>query len=325
MRNGQPIERTAAREPRGTGVTLLSQATTANWLLVAAMAVLCATLLRRAYGRLRRSKNSIQPQRVVPPPEAPVPTATSRGELPRSSTLDRWEVALYETGRYWAARLDNKIVLLEQVTRDADERIARLEQLLAAANAVEAIDSPPAGSPPQANRAGQTCGSTREPIAEQVSASASASASAEGEARAEPSALACSVAAAYARRSAAPPAATDDPAVHATAAADDAAAVLQSSAAAAALGPRALARQLLEAVAQHASGTCSVNTSAARDSAANVSDDDDAVNNSAANADNSAANANNSAANANNSTAAAANATAAHDPARGEAAHQRGP
>ncbi|HEX5498253.1 MAG TPA: hypothetical protein VFX03_03465, partial [Thermomicrobiales bacterium] len=60
-------------------------------------------------------------------PSAAPAAAPNRLDAPLE--LQRWEVQLHEVARETTAKIDNKISLLEHLIRDADERIARLQEV----------------------------------------------------------------------------------------------------------------------------------------------------------------------------------------------------
>jgi hypothetical protein len=105
---------------------LLAEVQAANVVFLAGVALACAVLLFRSQRRLRQQRGS----------QAAAPSAwSSRGpsQLAAPNRLDaplereRFEVQMHDMAREVAARIDNKIGILEHLIRDADARIARLQ------------------------------------------------------------------------------------------------------------------------------------------------------------------------------------------------------
>lgn len=103
---------------------LLAEIDKPNLLFLLGVVMACSILLFRSQRRIRLSRSPSLPR--VPSPSQGASTADSLHALPE---LRRWEVQMHETAREITARIDNKLRLLEQLIRDADERIARLESL----------------------------------------------------------------------------------------------------------------------------------------------------------------------------------------------------
>jgi hypothetical protein len=96
---------------------LLAEIQKPNVLFLIGLAMACAILLMRSQRRIRqtaRTSNSV----AAPAPNPP---------LKRATEFERWEVQMHETAREITARIDSKLGLLEQLIRDADDRIARLQ------------------------------------------------------------------------------------------------------------------------------------------------------------------------------------------------------
>ncbi len=98
---------------------LLAEIEKPNLLFLIGLAMACAILLFRSQRRIR------QPARTSAP-AAPHPAPASNRFEP-TPELKRWEVQMHDTAREVTARIDNKIRILEQLIRDADDRIARLQ------------------------------------------------------------------------------------------------------------------------------------------------------------------------------------------------------
>lgn len=98
---------------------LLAEIEKPNLLLFIGLAMACAILLFRSQRRIR------QPARTSAPAAPHSATASNRFEP--TPELKRWEVEMHDTAREVTARIDNKIRILEQLIRDADDRIARLQ------------------------------------------------------------------------------------------------------------------------------------------------------------------------------------------------------
>lgn len=96
---------------------LLAEIKLPDFLFFAGVSLACAILLMRSLKKLR------QPARKAPTP--------ARRDEPHKQSLEfnRWEVRMHETARELIARIDTKLVLLERLIRDADDRIARLESI----------------------------------------------------------------------------------------------------------------------------------------------------------------------------------------------------
>ncbi len=117
---------------------LLAETDKANLLFLLGVVLASSILLLRSLRRTRRSSSASLPQ--TPSPSRGASAANSLHALPE---LQRWEVQMHETARELTARIDNKLRMLEQLIRDADERIARLETLDDAANQSEAAEDEP--------------------------------------------------------------------------------------------------------------------------------------------------------------------------------------
>jgi hypothetical protein len=95
----------------------------------AALAILGALLLLFAFSRQRRQRATLSQ-----------PETTSRQDAPGSSAVDsrldappsfaRFDVAMHETARDLMGRLDTKIVIIEQLVREANQAADRIEALL---------------------------------------------------------------------------------------------------------------------------------------------------------------------------------------------------
>lgn len=95
--------------------------------------LLTAILLRRSYkyfGRNRRRRNepAIDAQ---PRPEG----AWTGAHADASARIERQKVELHEQGREITARIDNKLVILQELIAKSQSQIDRLEALLAEAEA----------------------------------------------------------------------------------------------------------------------------------------------------------------------------------------------
>ncbi len=97
-----------------------------SWGVVAGILIVTMTLLRRGirYRRTGKSTKRAENRRLA--------HATSSA----SHEMDRWEVHMHETARDLSAQLDSKMVALQHVIRLAEERSARLEELLIQLKAV---------------------------------------------------------------------------------------------------------------------------------------------------------------------------------------------
>ena len=123
---------------------LLAETNYGNLLLLAAVLALTVILLRRLYSRTRGRRKNPRPIEHVPRPR------NQRPELWRDAPAEvqRWEVGMHETARDLSARLDSKMIALEHLIRTADERAARLEELLAKIEAANRPDFPAATDAP---------------------------------------------------------------------------------------------------------------------------------------------------------------------------------
>jgi hypothetical protein len=111
---------------------LLAEIDKPNLLFLLGVVLASSILLLRSLRRTRRSSSASLPQ--TPSAARGASAASSLQALPE---LQRWEVQMHETARELTARIDNKLRLLEQLIRDADERIARLETLEGGTNQTE--------------------------------------------------------------------------------------------------------------------------------------------------------------------------------------------
>jgi hypothetical protein len=97
----------------------------ADWTILAAMGVL---LLWFAFARQGRRRNKSSDGAVSRPASASL-TADGR-KLDTPASVAQWEVSMHETARDLMGRLDTKIVIVEQLVRDARESADRIEKLL---------------------------------------------------------------------------------------------------------------------------------------------------------------------------------------------------
>lgn len=98
---------------------LLAEIQKPNVLFLIGLAMACAILLMRSQRRIRQTART--PNSVTAP--------TPNPQLKAAAEFDRWEVQMHETAREITARIDSKLSLLEQLIRDADDRIARLQSV----------------------------------------------------------------------------------------------------------------------------------------------------------------------------------------------------
>jgi len=100
------------------------------WFAGALVAVVGALLIHAAWrkGKLAawRAEESTAKADDAKPSTPSAPSATS-GEY------GRWQVEMHDLSRELRAQLDNKIVILERLVREAEQQSARLEAALAAA------------------------------------------------------------------------------------------------------------------------------------------------------------------------------------------------
>ncbi len=99
-------------------------------LFALGMAVLVFVLMRRTY---RRVGGRTKDQRAIV--EIPRPTVSSTTSMSEN-------VELYETSRALSAQLDNKMIALDVLIRQADERIAELKLLSGEAETAPQTPSP---------------------------------------------------------------------------------------------------------------------------------------------------------------------------------------
>ncbi len=98
---------------------LLAEIQKPNVLFLIGLAIACAVLLMRSQRRIRQTARDAKSTDV----RAPNPP------LKRATEFERWEVQMHETAREITARIDSKLSLLDQLIRDADDRIARLQSV----------------------------------------------------------------------------------------------------------------------------------------------------------------------------------------------------
>ena len=105
----------------------------ASMMFAAGCALLTALLLRRSYryfGRSRRKQNE------GPIAAQPRPTSEWSGaHHDAAAMIERQKVELHEQGRELRAQLDNKISVLQELCRQSQQQIDRLEELLAESHA----------------------------------------------------------------------------------------------------------------------------------------------------------------------------------------------
>ena len=80
----------------------------------------------KRFGRRASKSSTAFP---VSRPASPA-TSTDGHHLDAPTSVARWEVAMHETARDLMGRLDSKIVIVEQLVRDAGLAAARLEAVL---------------------------------------------------------------------------------------------------------------------------------------------------------------------------------------------------
>ena len=108
--------------------------------------VLAAIALLAMYARFRKAR-----QRPLPPPAKELrEIAADRGRY--HDPADRALVELVEAGREINAQVDTKVRFLNRLVKDADDRIARLESLLAA---VDGLNRGGEGDPGPGSRIGE--------------------------------------------------------------------------------------------------------------------------------------------------------------------------
>jgi hypothetical protein len=111
-----------------------------------ALAILGLLLLWFAAARFRRRRAKSSDELSSSQPSAITRIDGPHRDAP--SALAQWEVAMHETARELMGRLDTKIVIVEQLVRQAQEVADRIEGLLARLEEANARhDSASLGSP----------------------------------------------------------------------------------------------------------------------------------------------------------------------------------
>jgi len=122
-------------------ILLANILSTIGYLL--ALAILLGLLLRRSHRYFGRKKpNKIEGLVRV---DRPAPKRPWSSNLDSPGQVAKFEVQLQETMRELSAQLDNKMVCLQVLLRQADEKIRRLEQLQQSEMNNEAASTPTAG------------------------------------------------------------------------------------------------------------------------------------------------------------------------------------
>jgi hypothetical protein len=93
------------------------------------LALLGILVLWFSLKRFGRRPSTLSQQLPVSRPESTAFSA-DRHHLDAPASVARWEVAMHETARDLMGRLDSKIVIVEQLVRDAHQAAARLEAVL---------------------------------------------------------------------------------------------------------------------------------------------------------------------------------------------------
>jgi hypothetical protein len=106
-------------------VPLLATGDVSMMMATAALLILIVLLLRRSSGYFRRRRSSGPIVHVKRPPDEPARLSPSA-----SSSLDRYEVQLYDTARELTAQLDSKMAALQRLIHTARQEQARLEELI---------------------------------------------------------------------------------------------------------------------------------------------------------------------------------------------------
>lgn len=106
-------------------VWFLADAQLANYLFLLGMVLITSVMLRRVYRRMR--KNS--PRRSARHTAAGTALARQQS-LDGPRQMQQWQVEMYEIERELSARLDSKIVAVEQLLITAERERRRLESLL---------------------------------------------------------------------------------------------------------------------------------------------------------------------------------------------------
>ena len=93
------------------------------------LALLGILVLWFSLKRFGRRPSTLSQQLPVSRPESTAFSA-DRHHLDAPASVARWEVNMHETARDLMGRLDSKIVIVEQLIRDAHQAAARLEAVL---------------------------------------------------------------------------------------------------------------------------------------------------------------------------------------------------
>jgi hypothetical protein len=99
-------------------------------LFVMGAMLIVFVLVRRSRKRGHLAKMSS----VSPPPHVAHPPAGHHLDAP--GAMGRWEVEMYELARDLAGQLDSKLVIVQQLVRNAEQATARLEALIERAEQV---------------------------------------------------------------------------------------------------------------------------------------------------------------------------------------------
>jgi hypothetical protein len=102
---------------------LLAELNTTSLVFLLLILGVSAMLLWRGQRYLHRARRAD----ARPTVSAASSAVRARATTPRD--VESWQVEAHELVRQWTAQLDNKIRILDQLLRDADRQIARLERL----------------------------------------------------------------------------------------------------------------------------------------------------------------------------------------------------
>lgn len=126
-----------------------------------ALVIMATLLLRRSYRYFgRKGKTKIEGLVRIPRPKLSGPWATN---VDSPEQVSKFEVQLHETMREMSAQLDSKMICLQVLLRQANEKIAQLEQMQ---QKLSAGSSDTSARP--ANSAGTNSNDPADPLRQQI-------------------------------------------------------------------------------------------------------------------------------------------------------------
>jgi hypothetical protein len=126
---------------------LLAQIEFTTLLFLAGLVLVCGVLLFRTHRQLSGRPRTALPSPATFSQSRPRPAPAHDLDAPRN--VRKWEVEMHDFARELQGQLDSKIVIFEQILRDAKQQADRLEAAIRRAENLQTAADPIEAPPPE--------------------------------------------------------------------------------------------------------------------------------------------------------------------------------